>query len=161
MQGLKRKLVYVTLFELIAVCMSSVLLSLISERPFVYAGVAAVASSIIALLWNLAYNTGFEYWEARQTKKGRSLLRRVVHALGFEFGLVLMLVPLFAYLLGLSLWEAFVYDLGLMLFFMVYTFLFNLAFDHVFGLPASAQPKPAESAKAADAADPQAPVACR
>lgn len=151
MQGLKRKLVYVTLFELIAVCMSSVLLSLISTRPFVYAGVAAVASSLIALLWNLAYNTVFEFWESRQVKKGRSLLRRVVHALGFELGLVVMLVPLFAYLLGLSLWEAFVYDLGLMIFFMVYTFLFNLGFDNVFGLPASALPKPPAEGQASAA----------
>ena len=141
MQGLKRKLVYVTLFELIAVCMSSVLLSLISTRDsHVYAAMAAIASSAIALVWNLAYTSVFEYWEARQAKKGRGLLRRVVHALGFEFGLVVLLVPLFAYLLGLSLWDAFVYDLGLMVFFMVYTFLFNLGFDHVFGLPASAQP---------------------
>jgi len=147
MQGLKRKLVYVSLFELIAVCMSSALLSLISTRSsFVYAGIAAVASSAIALLWNLVYNTGFEYWEARQAQKGRGLLRRLVHAMGFEFGLVVLLVPLFAYLLGLSLWDAFVYDLGLMVFFMVYTFVFNLGFDHVFGLPASAMPAPPGSA---------------
>lgn len=140
MQGLKRKLVYVSLFELIAVCMSSALLSLISTRTsFVYAGIAAVASSAIALVWNLVYNTGFEYWEARQATKGRGLQRRLVHAMGFEFGLVVLLVPLFAHLLGLSWWDAFVYDLGLMVFFMVYTFVFNLGFDHVFGLPASAQ----------------------
>lgn len=147
MQGLKRKLVYVTLFELIAVCMSSVLLSLISMREsFVYAGAAAVASSAIALTWNLVYTTAFEHWEARQTKKGRGLMRRVAHALGFELGLVVLLVPVFAYLLGLSLWDAFVYDLGLMVFFMVYTFLFNLGFDHVFGLPASAMPAPTSGA---------------
>ena len=147
MQGLKRKLIYVSLFELIAVCMSSALLSLISARSsFVYAGIAALASSAIALLWNLAYNTGFEYWEARQARKGRGLLRRLAHAMGFEFGLVVLLVPLFAHLLGLSWWDAFVYDLGLMVFFMVYTFLFNLGFDHVFGLPASALPAPAREA---------------
>jgi uncharacterized membrane protein len=143
MQGLKRKLIYVTLFELIAVCMSSTLLSLISTRDsFMYAGMAAIAASAIALVWNLAYTSAFEYWEARQAKKGRGLLRRAAHALGFELGLVVLLVPLFAHLLGLSLWDAFVYDLGLMVFFMVYTFLFNLGFDHVFGLPASAQPTP-------------------
>ncbi|RRS04586.1 PACE efflux transporter [Aquabacterium soli] len=148
MQGLKRKLVYVTLFELIAVGLTSTALSLISERPFFYAGVAAVSSSVIALVWNLIYNTGFEYWEARQTTKGRSLRRRLVHAVGFEAGLVVLLVPLFAYLLGLTLWEAFVYDLGLMLFFMVYTFSFNLVFDRVFGLPASALPTPAAQPEA-------------
>ena len=54
-------------------------------------------------------------------------------------GLVVILVPLFAWWLRITLWEAFVLDLGLVLFFMVYTFLFALAFDRVFGLPASAQ----------------------
>ena len=146
MQGLKRKLVYVTLFELIAVGLTGTALALISDRPLVYAGAAAVSSSVIALLWNLVYNTGFEYWESRQAKKGRDLRRRIVHAVGFEGGLVVLLVPLFAYLLNLSLWEAFVYDLGLMLFFLVYTFSFNLIFDRVFGLPASALPTPARAA---------------
>ena len=148
MQGIKRKLVYVTLFELIAVGLTGTALALISDRPLVYAGAAAVSSSMIALLWNLVYNTGFEYWEARQAKKGRDLRRRIAHAVGFEAGLVVLLVPLFAYLLGLTLWEAFVYDLGLMLFFMVYTFSFNLAFDRVFGLPASALPTPAAQPEA-------------
>jgi uncharacterized membrane protein len=31
---------------------------------------------------------------------------------------------------------------GLIIFFLVYTFVFNLAFDKVFGLPASALPVP-------------------
>jgi uncharacterized membrane protein len=66
-------------------------------------------------------------------------MRRAAHAAGFEGGLVVMLVPLFAWWLEISLWQAFVLDLGLVLFFMVYTFLFSLAFDRIFGLPASAQ----------------------
>jgi hypothetical protein len=37
-----------------------------------------------------------------------------------------------------SLWEALVMDLGLVVFFLVYTFVFNWAFDAVFGLPVSA-----------------------
>jgi uncharacterized membrane protein len=52
---------------------------------------------------------------------------------------VLVLVPLFAWWLDISLWEALVLDIGLLLFFMVYTYIFSLAFDRVFGLPASAQ----------------------
>jgi uncharacterized membrane protein len=35
-----------------------------------------------------------------------------------------------------------VLDLGLIFFFLVYTFLFNLVFDRIFGLPASALPQP-------------------
>ena len=139
MQGLKRKVIYATLFELIAVALTSSLLMLLAGHDAGHAGVAAVASSLIALGWNMVYNTLFEAWEARQATRGRSWMRRAAHAAGFEGGLVVMLVPLFAWWLGISLWDALVLDLWLVLFCMLYTFLFSLVFDRIFGLPASAQ----------------------
>jgi uncharacterized membrane protein len=72
--------------------------------------------------------------------RGRSLARRAAHAIGFEGGLVVTLVPLFAWWLDITLWHALMLDLGLLLFFLGYTFVFNWAFDQVFGLPASALP---------------------
>ncbi|MCG2606864.1 MAG: PACE efflux transporter [Achromobacter sp.] len=142
MQGIKRKVVYITLYEIIAIAMSTAGLALLSGNEVAHASVAAVAASAIAVVWNLVYNTLFERWEARQAKRGRSVLRRVAHAIGFEGGLVVTLVPLFAWWLNITLWQAFVLDLGLIVFFLVYTFVFNLAFDKIFGLPASAQPTP-------------------
>jgi len=142
MQGLKRKIVYVTFYELIAVAITTTGLALLSGQGASHAGVAAVASSAIAVFWNLAYNSAFEWWEARQTVKGRGIRRRIAHAAGFEAGLVVMLGPLFAWWLDVSLWHAFVLDLGLITFFLVYTFVFNLVFDRFFGLPASAQAQP-------------------
>jgi len=141
MQGIQRKIVYVTLYELIAIAASSAGLALLSDSGLGHASVAAVGASAIAVVWNLVYNTLFERWEARQAVKGRGVARRVAHALGFEAGLVVMLVPLFAWWLGVSLWQAFVLDLGLIVFFLVYTYVFNLGFDRVFGLPASAAPQ--------------------
>ncbi|MOA39431.1 Bacterial Transmembrane Pair family protein [compost metagenome] len=91
------------------------------------------------MAWNVVWNSLFERWEARQQQRGRSVWRRIAHALGMEGGLVVMLVPLFAWWFKVSLWQAFLMDLGLLLFFLVYTFAFNWAFDRVFGLPASAQ----------------------
>ena len=44
------------------------------------------------------------------------------------------------------LWQALVMDLGLVVFFLCYTFVFNWAFDQVFGLPASAAATPAAKA---------------
>lgn len=140
MQGIKRKVVYVSLYELIAIAITSVGLAKLAGQELGHASIAAVASSAIAVVWNLAYNTMFEFWESRQTVRGRSVLRRIAHAIGFELGLIVMLVPLFAWWLQVSLWQAFVLDLGLITFFLVYTFVFNLAFDRVFGLPASALP---------------------
>ncbi len=142
MQGIKRKVVYITLYEIIAISMSTIGLALLSGSGMSHASVAAVAASAIAVVWNLVYNTLFERWEARQAKRGRSIARRVAHAVGFEGGLVITLVPLFAWWLDISLWQAFVLDLGLIVFFLVYTFVFNLLFDRIFGLPSSAQPAP-------------------
>lgn len=143
MQGIKRKIVYVTIFEIIAIAVTTVGFAWFSGQGAGRASAVAVITSVVAVIWNLTYNTAFERWESRQAVRGRSWRRRVAHALGFEGGLTLVLVPLLAWLLKISLWEALVLDIGLIVFFLVYAFLFNLAFDHVFGLPASAQPVPA------------------
>ena len=139
MQGLKRKIVYVSLFELFAIALTSSFLMLLAGHDAAHSGVAAIASSTVAVVWNFIYNGLFEAWEARQATRGRSVARRAAHAIGFEGGLVLILVPLFAWWLDITLWEALVLDIGLVVFFMIYTFLFGLAFDRVFGLPAAAQ----------------------
>lgn len=139
MQGPMRKVVYVTFFELIAIGCTTIGLTMFSDHGAGHASIAAVASSTIAVVWNLAYNTLFELWESRQVKKGRSVARRVAHAVGFEAGMLAMLVPLFAWWLDISLWHAFLLDFGLVVFFLGYTFAFSWAFDTVFGLPASAR----------------------
>lgn len=139
MQGFKRKLVFVTLFELIAIGFNTLILSLLGHDT-THSGVLAVACSTIAVLWNLCWNTCFEYWEARQRNRTRTFLRRALHAVGFEAGLLGMLVPLFAYWLHIELLDALALNVGLVVFFLVYTFCFNLAFDKIFGLPLSAQP---------------------
>lgn len=94
--------------------------------------------SSIALTWNYLFNTLFERWEARQSVRGRSLTRRLMHGVGFEGGLVVMLVPLMAFWLNTSLLNAFVAELGFLAFFFVYAIAYTWAFDRVFGLPESA-----------------------
>ncbi|HEY8361147.1 MAG TPA: PACE efflux transporter [Ramlibacter sp.] len=139
MQGIKRKIVYVISFEVIAIALASTLLRLFSDSPVVTAGITAAASSAIAMAWNYVYNLLFEAWEARQARKGRSFLRRAVHAIGFEAGLVTILIPLFAWLLEVDLLTAALLNAVMIVFFLVYAFVFNLLFDRVFGLPLSAQ----------------------
>ena len=138
MQGIKRRVVYITLYEAIAIVAASIGLAAMSGQGLGHSGALAVIASVIAVVWNLAFNALFERWEARQAVRGRSVWRRVAHAIGFEGGLVMFLVPTFAWWLDISLMQALVMDLGLVIFFLVYTFVFNWAFDAVFGLPASA-----------------------
>ena len=139
LQGPWRRVLYVTLYELIAIAVGTAGLAQLSGQGAGHSSVVAVAASAIAVLWNVVFNWAFERWESRQTVRGRSVARRVAHAIGFEGGLVFTLVPLFAWWFKVSLWEAFVMDLALIVFFLCYTFVFNWAFDRVFGLPASAQ----------------------
>jgi uncharacterized membrane protein len=142
MQGIKRKIVYVALYEAIAIACTTAGLAGVGGHETGAAGLASVLASVTAVIWNLVYNTLFEAWEARQGTRGRSVLRRVVHAIGFEGGLVLAIVPMFAWALGTSLLDAFLLDIGLVVFFMLYSFAFNWAFDLVFGLPKAALGRP-------------------
>jgi uncharacterized membrane protein len=138
MQGVKRKLVFVTSFELIAVAFNTLILTALGHDT-VHSSGLAIASSTVAMLWNLCWNSLFEYWEARRADRTRTLFRRALHAIGFEAGLLGMLVPLFAWSLQIALLDALALNVGLVVFFLVYTFTFNLLFDKIFGLPLSAQ----------------------
>lgn len=139
MQGAKRKLVQAILYEIIAVAMLSPTLALIYDDGLAHAGTLSLMLSASALLWNVIYNYGFEYWEARQTQRARTTGRRLLHSLGFEGGLVLMLVPLVAWWLDITWWGALVTNMGLFVFFFFYALVFQWGFDRVFDVPMSAQ----------------------
>ena len=133
-----RRVVQAALYESIAIAVVTPVLALAFSHPTGSAFVLSAVMSTIALAWNFLFNSLFERWEARQAVKGRSLARRIAHGVGFEGGLALILLPVMAYWLNVTLLEALVADLGLLAFFFFYTVGFTWAFDKVFGLPQSA-----------------------
>ena len=133
-----RRVVQAVLYETIAIaCVAPMLVLVFGQSPLSSLGLSLTMSSI-ALAWNYSFNALFERWEARQNVKGRSWQRRAAHGLGFEGGLALILVPVMAGWLGITWWQAFMADLGILVFFLVYTVVFTWVFDRVFGLPQSA-----------------------
>ena len=134
-----RRLVYATSFEAGGVLMSTALLLLMAETTAGGSLAFSVLASTVAMLWNLAFNAMFEAWESRQTTRGRSFARRTAHALLFEAGLVLMLLPLTMWWFSVGLLTALAFEGVLILAFLIYTWLFTYAFDRLFGLPASAR----------------------
>jgi uncharacterized membrane protein len=136
-----RRVLQAVLYEVFAIAFVGPVLSLAFDKPATSTlGLAFVLSSI-ALAWNYVFNAIFERWESRQSVRGRSLLRRLAHGIGFEGGLVVMLVPVMAFWLDISFVSAFLANLGLLAFFFVYAVAFTWAFDRVFGLPQSASRK--------------------
>lgn len=99
----------------------------------------ALAILLIAVAWNMIWNTLFEAVERKLSWKGRSVANRVVHAIGFEGGIALTEIPVMAWWLGISFLDAFLTEFGILLFFLAYTYVFNYSFDKLFGLPESAR----------------------
>ncbi|MDT8314969.1 PACE efflux transporter, partial [Roseomonas mucosa] len=99
-------------------------------------GVIGVGSVFAAALWNYLYNLGFD--RAMLALRGRvekTLPLRVLHAILFEAGLLVALLPAIAWYLGISLVEAFVMDIAIAGFYVAYAFVFNLAYDRIFPIP--------------------------
>lgn len=139
MSPVARRIFQAVLYEVFAVAFVGPVLSLFFARSIVSTLTLAIVMSAVALVWNWVFNWLYESWEARQVKKGRSPRRRLAHGIGFEGGLVVLLVPFTAYWLDTTLLSALFAELGLLAFFFVYAIAFTWAFDSVFGLPVSAR----------------------
>ncbi|WP_439271245.1 PACE efflux transporter [Pseudochrobactrum sp. HB0163] len=133
----KRRILYVSVFEIIAIIASTFLLMLLSGGSAENSLPIAVLISLIAVTWNYTYNFLFEKWEARRKAAERSLIVRMCHAFGFEFGLCVMIIPLYMVWYAVGFWKAFEMEAVLLLFFLIYTFVFTYIFDMIFALPNS------------------------
>ncbi len=99
-------------------------------------GVVAVVSATLATLWTYFYNLIFDkIMQARVGHTSKGLGLRVIHAILFEFGLLLVLMPFIAWYLGISLIEAFWMDIAFALFYLVYAFVYNWLYDIIFPIP--------------------------
>lgn len=141
MQGIKRRIVYVSSYEIIGMVISSVGLAILAGDSVEHTGPLSVMITTIAVTWNFIYNILYEKWEARQSSHIRTVKRRVGHAIGFQLTLVLFLIPLISWWMDISLIEAFWLDVAFIIIIPIYTFIFNWSFDKLFGLPISAQAK--------------------
>lgn len=132
---LKRRILYVTTFEIIAIIASTILLMFLSGGDAEGSLPIAVVISLIAVTWNYTYNLMFEKWEARRKATDRSLMVRMGHAFGFEFGLFVIIIPIYMAWYAVGFWRAFQMEAVLLLFFLIYTFVFTYIFDTIFALP--------------------------
>ena len=141
MQGIKRKIVYVTAYEVFGWVISSVGLALLADSSTAVTGPLALIITTIAVSWNFIYNCLFEFWESRQKSRIRTFRRRLAHAVGFQLTLVVYLIPLIAWWLGVSLWQALVMDFALIIIIPCYTFVYNWVFDKILAYQNQHYPK--------------------
>ncbi|MFG6534718.1 PACE efflux transporter [Sulfitobacter sp. 1A16787] len=120
-------------FEIIALLIVTPASAWLFDKPIGHIGVVAVVSASIATGWNYVYNLGFDHAlrRLRGTVKKTAPIR-VLHAVSFEIGLLFVLLPFIAWYLEISLREAFLIDVSLAVFYLIYAFVFNWIYDVLF-----------------------------
>jgi uncharacterized membrane protein len=119
---------HAVMFEAIAIGLSAAALYWLMDRPLSEAGGLAIAMSSIAMLWNMAFNAMFDRAQMRMGFQ-RTVGVRILHTLLFEIGLTVAIVPLAAWVLEISLLKALILDIGVLIFFLFYAFVFNWCYD--------------------------------
>jgi len=137
---------HVVIFEIIALSIITPLGAWVFGLPMTDMGVVGAGAALIAASWNYLFNLGFDHALARLRGSVRKTLGlRVLHALLFEVGMLAVLVPFIAWYLRIGLVEAFLMDVALAGFFLVYAFLYNWAYDVIFPVRETPRrPVPAE-----------------
>jgi len=124
------RLFHTVLFELLGA--SLVIIGLIlftNHQPEALSGTVIVLMSI-AMAWNFVFNAVFDRLFPGKREK-RSLKMRLYSVLVFEAGLLLITIPVMAYILNVSLLEAFLLDISVTIFITIYAFTFNYCYDHI------------------------------
>ena len=123
-------------FEIVGLAIFTPLAMLAFDQPAMDMGVIGLISATVATLWNFVFNMGFDRAMIRRTGSAvKSVPVRILHTLMFEGGLVVLLIPMIAWYLGITLWQALVMDIAIVAFYLVYTFFFNIGYDRVYPLP--------------------------
>ncbi|QJC56382.1 hypothetical protein HC248_01687 [Polaromonas vacuolata] len=117
-------------FEALALAICAPLGAWLLDYSLAHMGLLTLMVSLVAMFWNMVFNALFDKSQQKLGFK-RTIGARVVHAMLFEAGLVAMVVPLAAWWLNISFWEAFILDIAIVLFFLPYTFCFNWVYDFV------------------------------
>ncbi|WP_299330376.1 PACE efflux transporter [uncultured Psychrobacter sp.] len=126
-------------FEIIGLLIFAPLASLVFGFELHTMGAIALVGSLVATVWNYFYNILCD--KAMLKLRGRvqkTVPIRVLHAILFEGGLLLLFLPFIAIYLNISLWEAFKMDIAMATFYLIYAFVFNWVYDKVFPIPNTA-----------------------
>ncbi|GLS42731.1 PACE efflux transporter [Methylobacterium brachythecii] len=142
MRTIRDRVRHALMFEIVGLAIFTPGSAILLGQPVEHMGVIGIVSATTATLWNFIYNMIFDRillrWKGTVEK---NIMTRLVHTGLFEAGLVTLLIPFIAWYLGISLQEAIVIDLGIVIFYLFYAFSFNFLYDWVFPIALQAKPR--------------------
>ena len=125
------------LFEIIGLAICTPLASWILDKGLAQIGALSIVLSVAAMCVNYVFNLVFDLALVRLGRpvNVRPVRMRMLHAMLFETSLIIFTLPMVAWWLDMPLWAAFLTDMGFALFFLIYAFVYNWAYDVVFPMP--------------------------
>ncbi|MCL1126554.1 PACE efflux transporter [Shewanella surugensis] len=125
---IKSRIFHAVLFECIALMILIPASYLLTEKGSVSMSLVMAGLSLFAVIWNYVYNLIFD-WKFGYDRLSRTLFIRIIHSCGFETGLILLTLPVVAYVLTISLGSAFLLEAAFFIFFFIYAIIFNWLYD--------------------------------
>lgn len=135
LRSLKDRLRQIALFEGLGLLLITPGFAWASGQPLESSFALLAVLSLMAALWNGGYNTAVDWLQAHHfgtRADQRGWRGRILHALCFEGGLLLLTLPVIVAWTGLGWLTALAADLGLALVYTAYAFIFNLGYDRLF-----------------------------
>ena len=129
-KSFKERVFHAVIFEVIANVIIALSLAWLMNVSVLQSGSLSVISALTATVWNFIFNKLFDSLQKKHQFQ-RTFLVRAIHAVGFETGLIISLIPVAMVMLNLTVTEAFFVEIGLVLFFLPYTMLFNWLYDYL------------------------------
>lgn len=115
-------------YEVIGILTSAPIISFVSNKSMSESGILAVVVSVIAMLWNYVFNLLFDKLRYKY-HFNKNLFVRILHGIGFEVGLIVLTAPTIALLFNMGIIDAFILELGMLLYFFPYTIVYNWIYD--------------------------------
>lgn len=129
-RSVKERIFHACTFEFFAIVFTMLIGIFLLNKPVSSMGVLSVLISVTALLLNIVFNWLFDKFFPF-VNGDRPVKIRMLHAIGFEGTLVLFTVPMIAFFLKVSFVEAFMIEIGFLIFFLFYTYIYNWCYDKV------------------------------
>ncbi|AOY88677.1 hypothetical protein BKP64_11115 [Marinobacter salinus] len=123
-------------FEAIGIMFSVPLAAFTFDFDLGKTGALGIVGASLATIWNYVFNLVFDLGLKKLNDSTQKSLRtRLLHAISFELGLMVMFLPIIAWWMGIGLVDALIVDLAFIVFYLVYTFVFTWSYDTIFPDP--------------------------
>ncbi|MBU3015844.1 PACE efflux transporter [Poseidonibacter lekithochrous] len=124
----KERWIHAIIYEIMLIIIFTFVLQYITSHAMSRVLTLVILLSSIAVVWNFIFNWIFDKYAIGAREK-RTFKTRFIHAILFEIGLILPTIPVIAYFLKIALLEAFIMDIGFIVFVLIFTIIYNYIYD--------------------------------